>query len=343
MNNVMPQKTGSATAIHDSTRRSICLGFAALSAAATWTAARAQGGEDAFPQKPVRFVTPAAAGSSIDSLARALGQRLAPVWKQPVVVDNVAGAGGVLGVLNLMRSPPDGYTQGVVASNLAVSPALSKPSPYDLAQDFTYLAQVASAPMILFANPAMPASNARELIAYAQHNKQLLYASAGNGSTGHLAAELLRQSTGMPLAHVPYKAVGQALTDTIGGQVQLFFAAASIGMEHVRSGRLKAIAHTGPALIPSAPTLPSFAQAGVSGVEIEAWFGVIAPAGLPPALASRSRRDLVQAVQAPQFQDYLAAQDFQFMLRTGDEFKAMVLAEAQRWSQMAKAGIIQAG
>ncbi|MES2944186.1 MAG: tripartite tricarboxylate transporter substrate-binding protein [Pseudomonadota bacterium] len=324
-------------------RRETCLGMLALPLASLHPFAWAQLKEPVFPQRAVKLVTPAGPGSSIDGLTRALIPQLTLLWKQPVFVENVAGAGGVLGMQNLIRSPADGHTLAVVASNLAVSPALSKQSPYELNRDLTYIAELASTPMVLFVNAAVPVSSLRELLDYARNKKELLYASAGNGSTGHLAAEMMRQASSIPMTHVPYKAVGQALTDTIGGQVQIFFAAPSVGMEHVKAGRLKAIAHTGTSAIGSLPALPSFAQAGITGVDILAWFGVLGPAGLPQSVSSRLTRDLLQVMETQPMRDYLALQDFQPAVLAGESFKAMVLREAERWKAMVKAGVIQAG
>ncbi len=327
----------------DTVRRALCAAIAGTPLVGVPAKAQAQASDPAFAQRAVKVLVPAAAGSSIDSLARALGQRLAPLWGQSVVVENVAGAGGVLGSQAILRAPADGHTLGVVAANLAVSPALAKAAPYDLARDFSYLAQVASTPMVLYVHPSVPAHSISELVEHGKKVKELAFASAGNGSTGHLAAELLKQATGLSLSHVPYKSVAQALTDTVGGQVAMFFAAPSVGMEHVKSGRLRAIAHTGSTRVAAAPSLPSFAESGLADVEIEAWFGVIAPAGISPALLTRLNRDLSQVVNSAAFREYLAAQDFQFTPKTSEAFKAMVMRDSLRWKGMAKAGVIQAG
>lgn len=327
----------------DTMRRKMCLGLATLPLMSSWAHAQARAGEAAFAQKTVRLVLPAAAGSSIDALARHMAQRLAPVWGQSVVVENIASGGGILGSQTVSRATPDGHTIGIVAANLAVSPALSKQSPYDLARDFTYLMQIASTPMVLFAHPSVPATNLKEFIEHAKRSKTLNYASAGNGSTGHLAAELMREAANIPLTHIPYKAIGQVVTDTIGGQTAFFFAAPALGLGHVQAGRLKAIGHTGTSRIALAPTLASFADQGLQGANIEAWFGAIAPAGLAPDLQARLRRDLNELVTSTSFREFLSLQGFQYTPKSGDDFRAMVLREANKWQGMAKAGVIQAG
>ncbi|HSV83720.1 MAG TPA: tripartite tricarboxylate transporter substrate binding protein [Ramlibacter sp.] len=299
--------------------------------------------QDAPVTRPVKLVVPAGAGSTIDGIARLLAPQLSSRWGQPVVVENVAGAGGVLGAQAVARANADALTLGVVASNLAVSPALQKKPPYDVAKDFAYLAYLASAPMVLYANPAVPASNFKELQqAAAARNRPFTYSSAGIGSTGHLAGELISDATRLPLNHVAYKAVGQALTDAIGGQVELFIAAASVGAEHVKAGRLKALAHTGSGALTNLPGVSSLPDAGLPDVRLEAWFGVVAPASLPAPLRARMERDVLAAANSDAFKEFAAQQGLVQGVRNGEAFAALVKREAQRWQAMAAKGIIEA-
>lgn len=320
-----------------------CLRPAACSLAWLAMVSSAHAAEPAAITRPARIVVPASAGSNIDSIARVLGPQLSARWGQPVVVENIAGAGGALGAQALARAPADSVTLGVVAANLAVSPALMKKPPYDLGKDFAYLALLASAPMVVYANPSVPARNLKELIQLATTRGQpLSFSSAGIGSTGHLAGELISDATKLPLNHVAYKAVGQALTDAIGGQVDLFIAAAAVGAEHVKAGRLKAIAHTGIGRLPTLPELPSLVDTGYPEARIEAWFGVIAPAAMPPALKARIEQDLAATAASSAFKSFVAEQGLQVKPLDGSAFEALVKREAARWKAMVTKGIISA-
>jgi tripartite-type tricarboxylate transporter receptor subunit TctC len=316
--------------------------LALLGGLAAFTHASAQAA-DPLLSRPVRLIVPAGPGSTIDGIARVLGPLLSAKWGQPVVVENMAGAGGVIGTQAVVRASADSLTLGLVASNLAVSPALLKKPPYDLAKDFSYIACLASAPMVLYANAALAATTFAELQQLGASTKDgLTFSSAGIGSTGHLTGELIVEATGLPLKHVAYKAVGQALTDAIGGQVDLFIAAASVGAEHVKAGRFKAIAHTGRGRLPTLPAVPSLVDAGFPGVKLEAWFGVIAPAWVPAAIRARIERDVLAAVQSSAFKEHVALQGLVPSATGGEAFATLVKLEAHRWQGMSAKGIISA-
>ncbi|MEY2952701.1 MAG: hypothetical protein RLZZ401_788, partial [Pseudomonadota bacterium] len=248
----------------------------------------AQTGTDraAWPVKPIHIVVPFTPGGSTDILARAIGQKLAQAWDQPVVVDNVAGAGGSLGADKVAKAPADGYTllMGHIGT-LAVNPSLYPKLPYDPVRDFAPVALVAKVPNVLVVHPTVPARTLKELVALAKAKPgQLSYGSGGNGSAANLAGEYFKQQTGTSLLHIPYRGTAPAVTDLVGGQIQLLFTGAPALLPFIKTGQLRALAVSSGKRLDFLPDVPTVAERGYAGFEADQWYGVVAPKGLPPGV-----------------------------------------------------------
>jgi tripartite-type tricarboxylate transporter receptor subunit TctC len=249
-----------------------------------------------FPSRPVRFVVPFAPGGSTDTLARTMGVKLAETLGQQVVVDNRTGGNGDIGMLTVAKAPPDGHTivLGYIA-NLAIAPSLQAKMPYDPVKDFAPITQPASSPNVLTAHPSVQAKTLKELIALAKASPgKLSFASTGVASVGHLTGELINNLAGIKITHVPYKGSGQAVTDILGGHVNIMYSGFSSTIAHIKSGKLRALAVTGPKRSPALSEVPTIAEQGFPGVEATAWYGVLAPAGTPKPVVARLHGDLVK-------------------------------------------------
>jgi tripartite-type tricarboxylate transporter receptor subunit TctC len=296
----------------------------------------------AYPSRPLHLIVPFPPGGSTDILARVLGQKLSEVLEQPVVVDNRPGAGGSIGAEAAAKAAPDGYTllMGQLGP-LAVSPAIYKKLPYDPVKSFAPVCLMAIVPSVLVVNTSLPFSSAAELIAYAKKNPgRLTYGSAGNGSTSHLTTEYFKLATGTDILHVPYKGVGPMLTDLVSGQVAMGINGAPAVMPHVTSGRLRALAVTSLARVPSLPDIPTLDEAGVKGFEANGWYGIVAPAGTPSAIVLRLNSGIRRAVGTPELRARLDAEGAIPAGGTPEEFGALIASEIVRWGTvLKKAGI----
>jgi tripartite-type tricarboxylate transporter receptor subunit TctC len=296
----------------------------------------------AYPSRPLHLIVPFPPGGSTDILARVLGQKLSEVLEQPVVVDNRPGAGGSIGAEAAAKAAPDGYTllMGQLGP-LAVSPAIYKKLPYDPVKSFAPVSLMAIVPSVLVVNNALPVRSAAELIAYAKKNPgKLAYGSAGNGSTSHLTTEYFKLATGTDILHVPYKGVGPMLTDLVSGQVAMGINGAPAVMPHVTSGRLRALAVTSLARVPSLPDIPTLDEAGVKGFEANGWYGIVAPAGTPSAIVLRLNSGIRRAVGTPELRARLDAEGAIPAGGTPEEFGALIASEIVRWGTvLKKAGI----
>jgi tripartite-type tricarboxylate transporter receptor subunit TctC len=267
-----------------------------------------------FPSRPVRFVVPYAAGGSGDMLARLLGNKLASIWGQQVVVDNRAGAGGLIGTEFAARSDPDGYTLYLATDGpLTVAATLNKRVPYDWKRDLAPVSMLAMGYQVLIVRPSLPARNLREFIALARQRPGTLnYASIGIGTAPHLGAELFKSVAKVDIAHVPYRgSSAQAITALIAGDVEMFLVGTSTAIPHIQSGALRALAVTAPSRVDGLPDVPTFAEAGLPGVDVSIWFAVLVPGGTPPAIVKKLNADIVQAVADPEFQQALAVRGFE--------------------------------
>jgi tripartite-type tricarboxylate transporter receptor subunit TctC len=302
----------------------------ALALAATGAAAQT------YPAKPVRFIVPFAAGGGSDLVARTVAQKITEALGQPVVVDNRAGAAGTIGAEVAAKSPPDGYTL-LLGSNgpLAINPSLYAKLPYDAARDFAPVSLVTVMPFVLVVHPALPVKSVKELIALAKARpNQLNYGSPGNGSTTHLANELLKSMTGMQITHVPYKGVAPAATDLISGQVQMMSGDLSTLLPHVRSGRMRALAVTSAKRSSLLPDLPTVSEAGVRGYDASGWFGVLVPAATPPAIVERLNGAITKGLAAPDARERLGALGGEIAANTPAQFGAHIKNEAAKWGKL---------
>jgi tripartite-type tricarboxylate transporter receptor subunit TctC len=277
-----------------------------------------------YPSKPVRLIVTYPPGGGADTVARLLAPRVGEALGQPLIVDNRPGASGTIGAGELARAAPDGMTLMLDASAYAVNPSLYAKLPYDARKAFAPISLLVLFPNMLVVNPAFPARSVQELVAAAKAQPgKIAYASSGNGSAQHLAAELFRQGAGLDMVHIPYKGGGPALQDVIGGQVPLFFANMASGLPHVKGGRLRALAVTGTKRSSAAPELPTVAESGVPGYELYEWNGVFAPAGTPRPIVERLHAEFAKALAQPDVRERIES--------LGGEIAAMPPAETERW------------
>lgn len=288
-------------------------------------------GAHAQSDKPLRLIVPLAAGSTVDAVARAIAPGFGKATGHPVVVENIVGAGGIPGTSQIVKAPKDGLTLGMISSNHVINPGIYKTIPYDSLKDITPIAVLATVPLVLVVNPALPVRNVNELLAYAKANPgKLNYGSAGNGSTLHLAGELLISETGIDMKHVPYRGTGPLITDLIGGQVQLGFVSISQVAPQVKAGALRALAVSTPTRSAALPDVPTVAEAGVPKYSFDAWIALIGPAGLPKAVVDADHVAIKTALASPEAQTAIVAQGLT-LLSTGPD-----LAPAFFQSEMSK-------
>ncbi len=300
----------------------------------------AQGQE--WPNRPVRIVMPYPAGGAVDIVTRALADRLSAQWRQPVVVENKAGAGGLIGADSVSKATPDGYTLVMATvSSHAIAPAVYRKMPYDASADFGAISLVALTPYIITVHPDVPATHLRELIAYAKANPgKLNFGSSGTGTTPHLAGELFNTQAGTRIAHVPYKGSAPMLADLLGGQVQVAFDNTVI--PNIKAGKLRGLAVTGPARLAAVADLPTAAEAGLPGYEAVGWMGLYAPKGTPMALRTRLAQDTARAAATPEFVARMEGLGFQARTNSPTEFDAYLKSEQQKWAKVVKdAGVPQ--
>jgi len=288
-----------------------------------------------YPAKPVRFIIPFAPGGGNDIVGRMLGAKLGEAWGQQVVIDNRPGAGGNIAAETTARAAPDGYTifQFNIANCMAVS--LYKNLGYDPLRDFAPVTQIGATPFILSVHPSVPAKTVPELIAYAkaQPNK-LNYASSGNGGSTHLVTELFKTMAGVNLTHIPYNGAGPALTELIGGQVQLMFLVPATALPNIRNGRLRALGISSPKRSNLAPEVPTIAEAGVPGFEGGAWYGVVVAAKTPPAIVQKLNTDFVKALQLPDVRERMTAAGVEVIASSAGDFAKFIKAEIAKWGRV---------
>jgi tripartite-type tricarboxylate transporter receptor subunit TctC len=285
---------------------------------------------------------PFAPGGGTDILARVIGQKLTESMGQQVVVDNRAGAGGNIGAELTAKAPRDGYTILMVSASYAVNASLY-PLAFDPIKDLAPITQVASVPFVLVAHPALPANNAKELIALARARPgSLNYASSGNGSAPHLAGELLTMSTNTQMVHVPYKGGAPALTDVLAGQVQLLFSTVIQGLPHIKAGKLKAIAIASLKRSPALPQVATLDESGVSGYDVTNWFGVLAPGGTPAPILVKLNGEIVKHLQSPDLAQRLAAEGADPVGGSARDFERLIQRDIDKYTRIVKAAGISA-
>jgi tripartite-type tricarboxylate transporter receptor subunit TctC len=283
-----------------------------------------------FPSRPVRFIVPYAAGGSGDLLARLLGTKLAALWGQQVVIDNRAGGGGLIGTDFAARSEPDGYTLYLATDGpLTIAASLYKRVPYDWKRDFAPVAMMAMGYQVLIVKPSLPANSLQEFIALArQRPGQLNYASIGIGSAPHLGAELFKSVAGVDITHVPYRgSSAQAITALLAGDVDMFLVGTSTAVPHIQSGALRGLAVTARSRVDGLPDVPTFAEAGLPGVDVSLWFAVLVPGGTPAATIKKINADIVQVVADPEFKQALKARGFEAVSSTPEQLAEFMVKD----------------
>jgi len=297
-----------------------------------------------YPSRPIRIIVPSTAGGSVDTLARTVGSNLSQRWGQQVVVDNRSGAGGVIGGEITAKAPPDGYTliMATIAA-MATNVSLAKKLPYDPVRDFAPITLVASQQIVLLVNPNVAARTTQELIQLAKAKPgQLTFASAGNGSGGHLSGELLKILAGIDLTHVPYKGIAPAIVDVISGQVTMTFASIISGTPHVKTGRLRALAVTGARRSPALPELPTMMEAGVRGYESSTWYGLLAPKATSRAIVTKLNHEVVAIINLPEVKANLLAEGAEPVGNTPEQFGDFIKAEIAKWGKVIRTAGLRA-
>ncbi len=318
--------------------RHLTCGFFALSLMLAALSAVAQ----TYPSKPVRIVVPSTPGDGADLLARYVGQKLGEILGQPFVVDNRAGAGGIIASELVARATPDGYTLIVAnAGSHAINAALVPKLGYDPVKDFYPVSLFMTSPNILVVNTALPVKTVQEFIAYAKARPgKLNFASGGNGSSGHLSMEYFKGATGTELEHVPYKGASPALADVIAGQVPVMFVNLPPAMPHVKSGKLRALAVTTLARSPAVPDIPTVAESGVAGFETVAWFGMLAPAGTPREIIMKLNVEINKIAQTQEWKDRILALGGVAVGGTPEVFAQRISADIAKWKKVvSEAGV----
>jgi tripartite-type tricarboxylate transporter receptor subunit TctC len=295
-------------------------------------------GAQTYPTKPIRIVVPFPPGGATDILARDVAQKLSESFGQQVIVDNRPGAGGNIGSELVARSAPDGYTleMGTVGTH-AINASLYSKMPYDHVKDFVPVILVAGVPNVLVVNPAVPANSVAELIAYAKANPgKLNFASSGAGTSIHLSGELFKVMAGVQMTHIPYKGSAPALQDLLGGQVQLMFDNLPPSLPQIKAGKLRALAVTSLTRAPALPDVPTVAEAGLPGFEASSWFGILAPAGTPPAIVAKLNAEIAKWLATPEAKEKLSKQGANAAGGSPEDFARHIAAETTKWAKVVK-------
>lgn len=297
-----------------------------------------------WPGKAVRFIVPFPPGGPVDTTARAFTQRLAELWKAPTLIDNRAGAGGVVGATAAAKEAPDGHTLFVGSIHHTVNPSLMGKLPYDIEKDFAPISFAAMFPVFVVAHPSVPASNMRELIALARKEGQALsYGSSGNGGGTHLAGELFNMQAGTRLQHVPYKGSAPAMNDLLGGQVQLMFSDAPTALPHIRSGRVKVLGVASRRRSAMLPEVPAVAEAGLPDYEAYSWAALFAPAKTPQAVLDRINADFNTAMNDPAVRQRLLDAGAEADPGTQEQMRQRLRGELDKWGRVVRTAGITAG
>jgi tripartite-type tricarboxylate transporter receptor subunit TctC len=299
--------------------------------------------QEPYPNRPVRIIVPFAAGGVADLVPRVVGEKLSQKWGQPVVVENKVGASGNIGMAEGARAAADGYTLVLAPTgNLTVNPTLFPKLPFDTHRDLAPVTLLAQSPNVLVVHPSVPAKTLSELIAYAKANPgKLNFASPGDGSGAHLAGELLNIDAGIKAVHVPYKGIAPAVNDLLGGNVQMMFAGISTILQHVKSGKLVAIAIASPKRNPQLPDVPTVAESGLPGFDVTSWYGIVTRAGTPPEIIRKLQRDMAEALQAEDVKARLASLGLEPVGNTPEQFDALIKAESRKWNDIMRKANIQ--
>ena len=297
---------------------------------------------DVFPSKPIRYIVPVAAGGGNDMIARVVTERWGRMIGQTFVVENQSGGGGVIASQATMRAAPDGYTlmQGYVATH-GTNPATRK-VPYDPIKDFTPIGMIGATPNVLIVNSQVPVKNMKEFIDYVRKNPgKLSYGTAGQGSLTHMTMELFKQETGLYILHVPYRGIAPAFNDLLGGQTQTMFPGLAAALQYIQSGRVRALAITGPRRSPALKDVPTMEELGFKGFDAMQWYGTVGPAGIPVDIVKRLNETQVATLKLPEMREKLAIEAVEPMPMSPEQFGQFIKNETKRWTALAKARNIQ--
>lgn len=312
-------------------RRDFAVSFGVAAAAAAAPSAFAQ------LDKPIRFILPVAPGSGVDTITRASSAALTKALGHTIVIDNQPGAGGVIGTNTMVKSAPDGLTLSIVSNNHVIYPSVLKNVPFDPINDITPIAVLGSTPLVLVVNPKVPAHNAKELIALIKSKPDgINYASSGNGTILHLAAEMFLDEAGVHAKHIPYKGVGPMLTDLMGGQVDFGVLALPSIQGQLKQGMLRAIGTSSPKRLAAAPDIPTFAEQGLPNYIVDGWFAVVGPKGLPAAEVKRVHDAFVTAFATPEVKDAMAKQGNTIAISTSEAAQAFFRSEFAKYAALVK-------
>jgi tripartite-type tricarboxylate transporter receptor subunit TctC len=298
--------------------------------------------QPAYPTKPIKIIAPVQPGGGVDLVARTVADRLGRALGQPIVVDNQSGGGGVVGSMATAKAAPDGYTLmvGYVGTH-GTNPAVRK-LPYDATKDFTPVAMVGGTPNILVVPPALPVATLKEFIAYAKANPgKLSYGSSGPGTLTHLAMEQLKVAADLDVVHVPYRGIGPAITDILGGQTQALFPGLAAALPHIKAGKMKPLAVTGTRRHPLLPEVPTFAELGYPGFDGVQWYGIVGPANLPAPIVKRLNDEINKLLENPDLRQQLASEALEPMPMSPEQFGKYMRDDIAKWSKLAKDRNIQ--
>jgi len=290
-----------------------------------------------YPDKPVRMVVPFPPGGGTDVVARAIALKLSEQWGQSVVVDNRPGAASMVGTEMLARAVPDGYTLGFVSMSHTINPSIYKKLPFDPIADFSPVALAATAPNVLVLNPGVGAKSVAELVQIAKARPgKLNFPSSGNGGVSHLSMEMFRYAAGIDIVHVPYRGAGPALTALLANETQLMMATTPVALPQMKAGRLIALATTGLKRSSLAPEIPTVAEAGYPGFEADTWYGMLAPAKVPPALVNQANAAVTKMLTQADFKERLAHEGAQPAGGTPAQFAAHIKSEIEKWAKIVR-------
>ena len=289
------------------------------------------------PTRPVRLIVPFPPGGAVDTIARIFSVRYAERLGQSVVIDNRGGANAIIGSEIMARAAPDGHTLLIVPAGHAITPSVSKKLPYDTLKDFAPIGLVGNGAYVLVINPALPVKSISDYVAHAKSRPgQLNYALTGHGNATHLAGELFNVLAGVNIVGINYKGGGPALTDVISGQIQAFFSGVSSGAAHIKGGRIRALGVTTTRRTPALPDVPTIAEAGVPGYEVDGWYGLLAPAATPAAIVARFNAELVATVSTTEMKERLLSGGIEARASTPADFQALITRDITRWAEVVK-------
>jgi tripartite-type tricarboxylate transporter receptor subunit TctC len=315
-------------------RRDFLVRASVAALAALAPALRAQG---SYPAKPIKLIAPVQPGGGVDLVARTIGDRLGRALGQSIVVENLSGGGGVVGSLATARAAPDGYTLmvGYVGTH-GTNPAVRK-LPYDAIRDFTPIAMVGGTPNVLVVTPSLPVGTLREFVAYAKSNPgKLSYGSSGPGTLTHLAMEQLKIAADIDAVHIPYRGIGPAFVDLLGGQTQIMFPGLAAALPHVKAAKVKALAVTGTRRHPLLAEVPTFAESGYPGFDGVQWYGIVGPANMPAPIVKRLNEEINKLLASPELSERLSSEALEPMPMSADEFARYIKDDIARWTKLAK-------